>query len=353
MTRIRFGLTLALAASLVLGVQVTIRVRPPAAAGTWYPADRDTLSATVQRHIEAADVTVPPGRLVACIVPHGPYGFSGDVAAHAFKPIETGQYDRVIVLAPSHFAAFRGCSIAAVQAYRTPLGEIPLDGPVIRKLTYSTLFSSRALKYSETDERTLLHEREHAIEVVLPFLQTQLGIFRLVPIVVGDLRNYSGTVDRYAVNAIVRMLRDVIDDRTLLVVSSDLTHHGNAFSYRPFPNNVLEGVEELDRQALQFLLNRDEAGFQRYLDETKNPICGKLVLSILLKLLPESVEGHLLAYDISARRTKDLSRAVGYAAVVFVDPTQPPATPHPERALPPPIQVPQAPDASPAAENAP
>jgi len=335
----RFVFALTVVALLTIGAQVTMRVRQPIAAGTWYPADRETLRESVQRYVDAAEVAVPEGRLVACIVPHGAYGLSGDVAAHAFKLLKTGQYSRVIVLSPSHFATFRGCSIAAVQTYRTPLGDVLLDGPVIRKLTFSTLFSTRALKYTSVGERAQLHEREHGIEVVLPFLQVQLGIFWLVPIVVGDLRDHSGAVDQHAINTIVRMLGEVIDDRTLLVVSSDFTHHGNAFSYRPFKENVLEGVERLDKEAFRLILKRDYAGFQSYLEETQNTICGKLAISILLKLLPKHAQGHLLAYDISARKTKDLSSAVGYAAIVFVDPTRPPAEPHPEAALPPPIRL--------------
>jgi hypothetical protein len=382
----RFVLVPAIVMVCLLGAQVTTRVRQPSAAGTLYPADREALRAAVQRYLGEADVMVPPGRIVACIAPHDGYGLSGEVAAHAFKPLQTGQYSRIIVLSPSHYAAFRGCSIAAVQAYRTPMGEVVIDGPAIQQLTLCTLISRRAVKYEQTavtdeqsvgkskqrarksdqpsrkarqrlfgdkrpplrfqppPDRVQIHEMEYGIEVVLPFLQQQVGLFGLVPIVVGECVNdYTGEIDDDAILTIVRELRNVMDDETLIIVSTNLTHYGNAYSYRPFKDNVLENVEALDKQAIRLLLEKDYEGFKAYLKKTENPICGKTALLILLKLLPKETIGHLLDYDISARKTNNLEDAVGYASLVFVDPTRLPAEPHPEAAIPPPVSGPTPP----------
>ena len=334
--RMRFVIPLVVAAAFLVGPLVVCRTRLPAVAGTHYPAERASLQQTVQKFVDAAQVAAPEGLVVACIVPSSPYGLCGDVAGHVYKLLETGQYDRVIVLSPSHFSNFHGCSIAAVQTYRTPMGEVVLDGPAVRRITQSTLLSLRSVRYNDVQDRTRVHEQEYGIETVLPFLQTRLGFFRLVPIVVSDLSDHSGKTNEHLIETVARQLRGIINDRTLVVVSSDFTHHGNAYSYRPFRQNVLEGVEQLDKEAFGYILNRDYRGFQAYLERTRNTIYGQAAIGVLLKLLPEGARGHMLAYDISARKTKDLTNAVGYGAIAFIDPTRPVATPNPAAALPPP-----------------
>ncbi|MDQ1255736.1 MAG: hypothetical protein QG656_330, partial [Candidatus Hydrogenedentes bacterium] len=324
----RWIVALVLVAVSVLGVKSTIRIRPPVGPDKWYPAEPAKLQEAVDGYLAAAKVDLPERRIAACIAPISAYGFSGDVAAHAFKALKPGQYDRVIVLTASHYASFRGCSVPAVQGFQTPLGIVILDGPAIHKLTYCTLITTRSLRYEKIQDRISVHEPEHGIEVLLPFLQTQLGFFKLVPIVVGDLLDYNGKLDDQAVATIARVLSEIIDDRTLVVVGSNFTHHGNAYSYRPFRENVLQGVEQLDQEAFQLILSKNEKGFEEYLERTKNTICGKTAISILLKLLPRKTEGYLLNYNISARKTNDLTNAVGYGALAFVDPTQPPPESH-------------------------
>lgn len=320
---------LVLAVPALIGAHEILRWRPPVGAGPFYPEDGDTLRKTVERYITEAEVPESKGRLVACIVPNGPYGLSGDVAGHAFKHIEPGQYDRVIILSPSHFAHFRGCSIASVQAYQTPLGDAILDGPAIRKLTWSTLFEARSLRYDEVPQRSPIHEKEFGIEVILPFLQVQLRQFEIVPVVVGDFVSYSGGIDEHGVDKVVENLRKIMDDRTLLVVSTNLTHHGNMFSYHPFRDNITGQVRKLDLEAISLIMARDIKGFHDYCDRTRNTIYGRIPIAILLKLLPPNAVARLLDHQVSSEKTGDESMAVGYATIVFHDPSQPPPTPRP------------------------
>ena len=331
----RYVRTLALVAMavLLLGVQGQMRILRPVAAGTWYPADPAELRSTVETYIDKAEATAPQGRCVALIVPHAGYHFSGDIAAHAFKLLDPAHYDRVIVLGPSHFAAFRGCSIPSVQACRTPLGDVLLDGPTIRKLDMCPLIDVRSVHYRENIERTQVHEREYCIEVLLPFLQVRLGAFHLVPMLVSDLKDYRGDIDVNAIDAVADTLSRVIDERTLIVISSDFTHYGNKFSYRPFTENVLEGIETLDRYAIDLILRKDFDGFRAFLRETRSTICGRMAICILLKLLPATAEGALLSYDLSARRTGDLRSSVSYAAIAFFDKGRPPARTVPVKRL--------------------
>ena len=195
-----------------------------------------------------------------------------------------------------------------------------MDGPAIRALDRSTLIEVRSVKYKAGDEHVKLHEQEYTIEVVLPFLQQQLGSFSLVPILVGDFLDYKNRVDGDALEAVAETIREFLDERTLIVVSSDFTHFGNNFGYRPFRENIIEGIETLDKTAFNLILKKDFPRFLVYAEETQNTICGKNAIAILLRLLPKKAEGRLLKYEVSARRTNDTRSSISYASIVFVEP---------------------------------
>ena len=305
---------------LAAGVAGATRFVRPIAAGLWYPVQPQELRDTVEGLLSAAKTPQPSGRCVACIVPHAPYATSGQIAAEALSIMRAEDYDRVIVLAGSHHTAFRGCSIPSAIAYRTPLGDVALDGPAVRVLDRSTLIEVRSLRYGPVTERKQLHERESNIEVVLPFLQVQLGAFQIVPLVVGDFEDHSEQFDEAAMEAVAEQLRPLIDQRTLIVVSTNFTHFGNRFSYRPFRENIVESIEALDRMAFDRILHRDYAGYLRYLQDTRNRIDGKNAIALMLKLLPEGASGRLLAHEISARKTGETRSSISYASIVFAVP---------------------------------
>ncbi|MBN2309824.1 MAG: AmmeMemoRadiSam system protein B [Candidatus Hydrogenedentes bacterium] len=320
-------------AGLCLGAG--IQVRPPVGPGVWYPADPAQLRAAVEQYIAEADVVPLPGRVVGCIVPHASYPACGAVAAHAFKPLQRGQYDRVIVLAPSLYATFRGCSIASVPYYRTPLGDIPLDADAVRHLSASPLFNIRSLVYGGRAyqnphvQRVALHEREHSVEVVLPFLQVQLGDFNLVPIVMGELKGYRDDFDERAFEDVVERLRAIIDDRTFVVVTSDFTRYGVAHGFTPYEDHILERIARLDFEAFDLIQNRDVPGFTAYIDKAGNHISGHLPIRCLMEVLPPYAHGVMLRYDTSGRITGDPSKSVSFAAISFFDPTLLPPEPRP------------------------
>jgi MEMO1 family protein len=320
MRMMRVLLAVAAIAALIGASEVT-RVCHPIVAGIWYPAEKDKLVAEVERCMSDSDASAPPGRIMACIVPHAPYSTFGTVAGAAFKLLKGQQYNRVVVLAPAHYSAFRGCSIPSVQGYRTPLGDIPLDGPAIRALDRSPLIEVRTVRYNNRSGHVGLHEREYTVEVVLPFLQQQLGSFELIPILVGDFVDYNKGIDAAALESVADTIRECVDEHTLIVVSSDFTHFGNKFSYRPFHDNIIAGIETLDKTAFNLILKKDFPHFLTYLDETQNKICGKNAIAILLKLLPKNAEGSLLKYEVSARRSNDTTSSISYASIVFVEPS--------------------------------
>lgn len=303
-----------------------VRVRPPAAAGLFYPGDPAQLGAAVAQYINEATPPDLPGRYMGCIVPHAAYPYSGKVAAQAFRPLLTGQYDRVIVLAPSHFAEFPHCSIPSVHLFRTPLGDIPLDVDAIAELQMCPLIDVRSVTYgkarqfSDGSKRMPLHENEYSIEVLLPFLQARLGHFKLVPILVGEYRNYRDELDTDALKATAEALRKIIDSRTFIVASTDLTHYGARHGFRPFGSDAAAGIEKLDLDLLDLLLDRNLAGLHVYLDATGIPICGDNVIELFMRLLPRGTRGVLLDYNTSGRVTGSYDNSVSYGSVAYYNP---------------------------------
>ena len=326
------------AAALMVAMSPGMRVRRPVGPGAWYPADAAQLYAAVMQYTNEAGTASRGGRLVALLAPNAPYPLSGPTAGRAYSLVHPGQYDRVLAMSPAHYARFRGCSIASVQCYRTPFGDVPLEPELVRRLTWSTLFSLRSVIYRpevyRRGERVMIHEREHGIEVQLPFLQARLGTeFTIVPVLVGDLVDRDGGFDQHAFDTIVGALSDVVDDDTLIVASANLTHVGPEYGFTPFRGDLVKGVEALDAEALSYIIDRDIAGFRAYMDRTRNVIPAAQTIELLMALLPEEVIGVPLHYETSARLLDDPDSTVSYAAVAFFDPTRPPAEEKPVRLI--------------------
>jgi len=182
------------------------RIRPPAVAGLFYPADPAVLASLVDRLVaQGRPEGRPPAALVA---PHAGYEYSGPVAgvAYAWVAARRGVVTRVVVLGPAHRAWLRGTAVSAADGFDTPLGTVELDDELRR----------RALACAEVGVDDGAHAHEHAIEVQLPFLQRVFGAVRVLPVVVGD-----------ATTAEVSALLDAVwaGQETLVVVSSDLSHY--------------------------------------------------------------------------------------------------------------------------------
>ena len=192
-------------------------------AGSWYPGSEKELASEVDRYLAEAEVVGGPDRPrpVGLIAPHAGYRYSGQVAAYAYKPLKGFEYERVVLLGPSHRYPLQGVSIDKVEAYTNPLGSVPLDVETCDKLREHPLVHSIEAASAQ----------EHSLEIQLPFLQRVLGHFKLIPIVVGDLnaRDYKDLAE---------LLTPLMDEKTLFVVSSDFTHFGRNFGYMPFREDV-------------------------------------------------------------------------------------------------------------------
>lgn len=201
-------------------------VREPVVAGQFYPGNATELSGTIRVLLDEAPIregTAPK----ALIVPHAGYIYSGPVAATAYARLRRyrRQYKRVILLGPCHRVAIKGLALSGADVFQTPLGDVPLDKDVITTLDFP---------YVKIIDAS--HQFEHSLEVHLPFLQTVLESFSLVPIVVGD--------------AAPEKVSTVIDalwggPETLIVISSDLSHYLAYDDARATDKTTCEAIEKL------------------------------------------------------------------------------------------------------------
>lgn len=186
------------------------RVRGPVVSGLFYPAEPEALEREVSSHLGPHRTVPGQGRVTAMISPHAGYMYSGHTAGAAFARIEGARYDTVVILSPSHREYFDGVSVYPGDAYRTPLGTIPIDEALRSRVLDACPF----VLATEAG-----HREEHAIEVQLPFLQRTIGAFALLPLVFGDQKR------SYCVGLGKALGRVLAGTNTLLVASTDLSHY--------------------------------------------------------------------------------------------------------------------------------
>ncbi len=290
---------------LVSGVCQAATIRAPAVAGAFYSRLPVALDHQVESLLAGVVMPVTTGRVIAAVVPHAGYVYSGACAATLYSLIASGQFDRVIILSPSHYVPIQGVSLPEpeVTAYATPLGNVPVDQEVCNVL--------RASKGFVTVPGAGV--REHAIEVQLPFLQKRLGTFRLVPLICGPV----GAVDLTAVS---RALAPYLGSNTLLLASSDFTHYGPNFDFEPFRDHVRDRLQGWLTQASGRVASLDLSGFFAHCEGTHDTICGDVPIRVLLATLlagKPAVTGQVLQLALSGDATGNYRNSVSYAAIGF------------------------------------
>ncbi len=281
--------------------QETAKIRKAAYKGSWYPGSKTELERTIQDYFKSTKAGKSLGDVIALIAPHAGYRYSGQCAAHAYATIMGKDYDRVFLLAFSHHYPIRGVAVSEYDGYETPLGLVKVDRETCNALLKKNLFTV----HKEAEDR------EHSIEIQIPFLQTVLKDFRIVPLMVGSL----ASDDDY--RAVADSLRKVSDEKTLFIVSSDMTHYGPNYGYVPFRENVKKNLKTLDSGAIEKILNKDSDGFKEYCLTTDITICGTRPIALLLHLLDNNAKGTLINYATSGEILNDFTNSVSYAAIAF------------------------------------
>jgi AmmeMemoRadiSam system protein B len=245
-------------------------VRPPAVAGTFYPADPVELRETVGRLLAVAEHGAAPKALIA---PHAGYVYSGAIAASAFGRVVEARFPRVVLLGPAHYVHIRGSALPEASAMRTPLGDVSIE-----ELPFPR---NRAA-----------HAREHSLEVELPFLQVALPLQTLVPLAVGE-------AEPEAVAAVLEQLWG--GPETLIVVSSDLSHY---LSYDEAKGMDAATAKEI--LALGRIAHQDACGAV--------PVNG-----LLMAAKARGMRAELLDLRNSGDTAGDKRRVVGYGAFAFYE----------------------------------
>lgn len=283
----------------------------PRVSGFFYPRAEDNLQKMIALKLEKVIKEELPGRPMAIISPHAGYDYSGGVAAYGFSAVNGRDYKRVVILAPSHYGKrYRGVAVLNASRYKTPLGEIEIDKEVCQELVNNSPSSDSIKLFGYY---TGAYKNEHSMETQLPFLQTVLGEFKAVPLLVGLLMDddYSKVADA---------IKPYLDDSTLVVASSDFTHYGRRFGYVPFSSKIEENIHNLDYGAIDEILEKNFDGFVDYRKETGITVCGSTPIAVLIKLLPDDAQGTLLKYDTSGRMEEDFTYSVSYVSIIFTVP---------------------------------
>jgi len=264
-------------------------VRQPAVAGSFYPGQGALLAQQVCDLLAAApsDAAAPTTAPKAIIVPHAGYIYSGSTAALAYASLAAVRHNirRVVLLGPAHRVPVRGLALPGDDFFATPLGEVEVDQVAVAQI----------LKLPQVVVSRRVHAQEHSLEVQLPFLQTVLDDFKLVPLVVGD-----------ATPAEVAEVMELLwgGPETLLVISSDLSH------FLPY-----RAAQQTDHQTAQAIL-----ALRGTL--THSQACGGTPINgLLLAARQHGLQPHLLGLCNSGDTAGDKERVVGYAALTFTQET--------------------------------
>ena len=259
-----------------------MHIRPPAVAGMFYPDDEAVLAREIRGYLAAVPARQAPAPKVL-IVPHAGYIYSGAVAAHAYARLAPARATirRVVLLGPAHRVPIRGLALPVAEAFATPLGAVRIDAEG----------AAAALKLPQVSASDVAHNLEHSLEVQVPFLQSVLDEFTLVPVVVGD-------ADADDVARVIEALRD---DDTLIVVSSDLSHY-----------HAYADCQTRDRATSAKIeaLRGDQIG--------PYDACGAFPLRGLLKTAQDH-DWRVATLDLrnSGDTAGDRTRVVGYGAYAF------------------------------------
>ena len=278
-------------------------VRPATQAGRFYDGNAQRLSREVDSLL-AMHQTTEKAQVAALIVPHAGYYFSGSVAAAAYATLHPDKpYKRIFMLGPSHHEWLDGASVnTEADCYATPLGQVRVDRETCRKL----IEADSVFAY-----RPEAHDREHCLEVQLPFLQRRLGdVPPIVPVIIS-------TNDFSKLERMAEVLKPYIDDQdNLFVISSDFSHYPSYDDACKVDALTGKAVESGDVSQLIAAIRKNAKSGVRNLATSA---CGELAIATLLLMLDKSYEvKHLMYRNSGDVDDHDRSRVVGYHAFAVV-----------------------------------
>ena len=267
-------------------------LRLPAVAGQFYPGTPEKLSLAVRMYTQEK-VHEEKVRALAALVPHAGYVYSGGVAGAVFSRLKLPK--KILLLGVRHYPRGAALAILSEGAWRTPLGDVPIDTPLASRLKSECPL---------LEEDSVAHSREHSLEVELPFLQMLAPGFSFVPVAVGTIRfeDLLSTGE-----AIARVLGESKEE-ILMVASSDMNHYEDE-----------ETTRRKDRMAIDRLLAMDAKGLYEICREEEISMCGLGPAVIMLTAVKRlgATKAELLRHATSGDSNGERDAVVGYAGMIF------------------------------------
>ena len=290
-------------------------IRMASHSGSWYQNNPKLLSEEIKLYLSKTEKIQKNGNLKSIIVPHAGYRFSGPTAAKSFININPSDFDRVVILGPSHHEYFNGCGLTPFEMFATPFGDVKVDTNYINKL-----LKIKGLFFTLSESIDL---NEHSIEMEMPFLKYIFDKkdFSIIPIIVGD-NDLKTNIE------IGHALYDLYNDpKTLFVISSDFCHWGKNFRYTYHDKkfkNIWESIQDLDKQALDIIADLNSVKLDEYFKITQNTICGRNPISIGVSIAEnykkhynnKKVSFETVGYAQSNKVKSIQETSVSYAAVI-------------------------------------
>jgi len=281
--------------------------RRPTHAGSWYTDDARLLDKQLDGWLANSPSSENPAQ--AIIVPHAGYRYSGPAAAHGYKLVDAQNIKTIFILGPSHHAYLSKCGLTRTTDYETPLGNLKIDKELVTELYATGAFEYLSLA---------VEEAEHSLEMHLPYIFKVMGKntnYSIVPIMVGSLSKESE--EHYG-----KLLAPyLMKPGNLFVVSSDFCHWGTRFDYTLYYEDkgpIHASIEALDRRGMQAIETGDPTQFKAYLRDTKNTICGRHPIAVLmwaLKCSGSEFNIRSVHYEQSSQCTTMRDSSVSYAVL--------------------------------------
>ena len=266
-------------------------IRKPHFAGSFYPGNKIELEKIVNDLLSRNRSQNKFQNVIGIVSPHAGYVYSGATASYGFNAASGNEYETIIVISPSHEEYFQGISIYEGDAYETPLGVIEIDKEIRKLLTESDANIFEGIKG---------HRDEHALEVQLPFLQSTFKNFKLVPIVMGDQSKEN-------VDLLANALSQILNEKILIVASSDLSHQ-----------HTKDEANQLDSRVEERINNFDPDGLLEDLSNGRSEACGGGPIAAMMKAasLKNFNKAQVLKRSDSGDVNGDFSYVVGYLSAV-------------------------------------
>ena len=281
-------------------------VRPATQADRFYDGNAGRLSQEVDSFLALHRGSKQYNNVAALIVPHAGYYYSGNVAASAYMTLPTDKpYKRIFLLGPSHHEWLDGASVnTEADYYATPLGNVKVDGETARRL---------AATDSVFTYRPEAHDREHCLEVQLPFLQRRFGdVPPIIPIIIS-------TNDFNKLKRMAEVLKPYLTDENLFIVSSDFSHYPSYEDACKVDAKTGKAVESGDVEEFIATINANARSGIRNLATSA---CGELAIVTLMLMLDHSPVTyevkHLMYQNSGDIDDHDHSRVVGYHSFAFL-----------------------------------